>query len=474
MGSTFSFSLPRAVDTEPVSEMPQSLTPIIADRLVAIEAQLASMVPTMTAPATASANGASSDSGEGGGTRGAIGESEAGAEARSMTLDILVVDDEPINRDVLRQQVEHLGHRVREASGGEEALESIRQFGKPDVMLLDVMMPRVSGLAVLDAVRARYDVASLPVLLLTAKAQEKDLVEGFAHGATDYILKPFAAAEVAARLTHQSRLLGALRAEREARRGGEALSVGLAQAEAQIVHFERLASLGASISGVAHDMMSPLHHIHSGAEILRARATLLAPFMGDTPAAEKALAEVVRFIGVVDQGCAAALSFTKTLRDSARADGAADEAANVGLVVVDVLALTHRKTATLEVVTEIAPDLVAQIPRSELMQVLMNLIGNSAEALVESGLAGAVIRVRAHGDGDRIHVLVEDAGPGIPQAIRDKIFAPFFTTKPPGKGTGLGLAVCRTVVKKAGGTLDVDASEDLGGARFTLSIPRRV
>ena len=185
-----------------------------------------------------------------------------------------------------------------------------------------LMMPRVSGLAVLDAVRARYDVASLPVLLLTAKAQEKDLVEGFAHGATDYILKPFAAAEVAARLTHQSRLLGALRAEREARRGGEALSVGLAQAEAQIVHFERLASLGASISGVAHDMMSPLHHIHSGAEILRARATLLAPFMGDTPAAEKALAEVVRFIGVVDQGCAAALSFTKTLRDSARADGA--------------------------------------------------------------------------------------------------------------------------------------------------------
>ena len=220
--------------------------------------------------------------------------------------------------------------------------------------------------------------------------------------------------------------------------------------------------------------MSPLHHIHSGAEILRARATALAPFVGDTPAAEKALADLVRFIGIVDQGCAAALSFTKTLRDSARADGAADEAANVGLVVVDVLALTHRKTATLEVVTEIAPDLVAQIPRSELMQVLMNLIGNSAEALVESGLAGAVIRVRAHGDGDRIHVLVEDAGPGIPQAIRDKIFAPFFTTKPPGKGTGLGLAVCRTVVKKAGGTLDVDASEDLGGARFTLSIPRRV
>ncbi len=118
------------------------------------------------------------------------------------SAEILIVDDEPVNLYVLRRHLEVAGYQVQEAHSGSEALEILgtkeKQF---DLVLLDVMMPRMSGFEVCRRIRSSYAPHELPVILLTARSQSKDIVEGFKCGANDYMTKPVTREELLAR-TH--------------------------------------------------------------------------------------------------------------------------------------------------------------------------------------------------------------------------------------------------------------------------------
>jgi two-component system, OmpR family, alkaline phosphatase synthesis response regulator PhoP len=103
---------------------------------------------------------------------------------------VLVVDDEPDVLLLCRVNLEFEGYEVVEASDGEEAMERLQE--QPfDVMLLDVMMPKMDGWQVLEAVKADPDLKDLPVVMLTAKVQDQDQIRGWSQGAADYITKPF-------------------------------------------------------------------------------------------------------------------------------------------------------------------------------------------------------------------------------------------------------------------------------------------
>lgn len=118
---------------------------------------------------------------------------------------ILAVDDEPINLKVLVNQLTSAGYRVATASNGKDALDLLENQTIPDMILLDVMMPRMSGYEVCRKLREKYDMSILPVIMLTAKNQVADLVEGLEAGANDYLTKPFSKAELLARIrTHIS------------------------------------------------------------------------------------------------------------------------------------------------------------------------------------------------------------------------------------------------------------------------------
>ena len=103
-----------------------------------------------------------------------------------------------------------------------------------------------------------------------------------------------------------------------------------------------------------------------------------------------------------------------------------------------------------------------------IVQVLLNLLLNAADAVPREG--GRITLRAARAPGDRVRLTVEDNGPGIAAEIRDRLFEPFVTTKEPGKGTGLGLAVCLGLIEAAGGTLAVEDSAE-GGARFVIELP---
>lgn len=112
---------------------------------------------------------------------------------------LLVVDDEPVNLRVLDSFLKLSGYRVRTAKDGYEALQSIEEE-KPELVLLDVMMPGLSGYQVCEAIREQFDSISLPVIMLTALNQTDDRIRGFNSGANDYLSKPFNKQELAARM----------------------------------------------------------------------------------------------------------------------------------------------------------------------------------------------------------------------------------------------------------------------------------
>ncbi|WP_172331356.1 phosphate regulon transcriptional regulator PhoB [Mangrovicoccus sp. HB161399] len=117
---------------------------------------------------------------------------------------VLVVDDEPSQRDLLSYNLEAGGYRVISAADGEEALMLVAE-DHPDLVVLDWMLPSVSGIEVCRQIKSRSETRSLPVIMISARAEEGDRVRGLETGADDYVTKPYSVAELMARIRTQLR-----------------------------------------------------------------------------------------------------------------------------------------------------------------------------------------------------------------------------------------------------------------------------
>jgi DNA-binding response OmpR family regulator len=121
------------------------------------------------------------------------------AAMRFGAMNILIVDDDSDIRELVAFKLRQMGYGVRVEKDGEVGLVVAREE-QPDLILLDVMMPRISGIEICRRLRAEEATAHIPIILITAKAQEMDVERGFSAGANDYIVKPFSPRDLVARV----------------------------------------------------------------------------------------------------------------------------------------------------------------------------------------------------------------------------------------------------------------------------------
>ncbi|HEV8617339.1 MAG TPA: response regulator [Methylomirabilota bacterium] len=370
---------------------------------------------------------------------------------------ILVVDDEPSNVRLLERLLATAGYQHIVATTDARQVLGLFRSVKPDLVLLDLMMPHLDGIAVLGQLTAEIPAGEyLPVIVLTADATLEARHRALAAGAKDFVTKPFEQTEVLLRignLLDTRRLYLALEAH------NRTLEQTVRERTERLVQSEKVATMGSLLAGVAHEMNNPLAVVTGQTQLLRESAT--DPDV--VRRAEKIDAAAVRCVRIVRNFLALARQ-----RPPERSDVWLQQ---IVAGAIELLAYELR-TDTVEIVVDFDRD----IPRlsadpNQLHQVLVNLIANAHQALRRRPQPRTItVAVRHDAARARVRVEVTDTGPGIPPEIQARIFEPFFTTKPPGEGTGLGLSLCRGIIEEHGGTLEVE-SEPGRGSTFTIDLP---
>lgn len=396
---------------------------------------------------------------------------------------VLIADDDPVSRHLLRSHVAAWGHEVTVAEDGARAW-ALFAAGDFPVVISDWLMPEVDGLELLRRVRAAPRPGYVYFILLTALAQKEDLVHGMEAGADDFVTKPFDRDELRVRLRAGERIIRLEQTLAEQNRT-------LRETQAALYQSEKLASLGQLAAGVAHEVNNPLAYVLNNLAVLRRdvhaalglldgyRAALAAADPGRTaglarreeeidlaflrgnlgPLFDKTLAGLHRVRGIVTN-----------LRDFARLDEAEFKEADLNAAVASTLEILAHEVRNKELTVRVCPQELPPVlgHAGKLNQVLLNLLANAVQACEPGG--HVTVRTRA-GPGEAV-VEVQDDGCGIRPEHLPRLFEPFFTTKPVGQGTGLGLSVSYAIVRDHGGTIAVESTPGRGST-FRVRLPLR-
>ncbi|HWY32311.1 MAG TPA: ATP-binding protein [Candidatus Acidoferrum sp.] len=376
---------------------------------------------------------------------------------------VLVADDEPDMRRFLVSQLED-DYDVVEAKDGNEASEKAQSI-LPDIILLDLMMPHKDGLQVCRELRDYSPTVAIPIILLTARADEEVKFNALQIGANDFLAKPFSSIELQARIKN---LIESHHSRRKLTKQNEALSVAIDQikeTEMQLVQSEKLSSLGRMSAGIIHEINNPLNFSLTGLFALRNKGKKL-------PADERADYDAI--VNDIEEGLKRVRNIVSDLRTFTHPGGGTGEPVEAGDVADAALRfLGGEWRDTITIHQEIPPALSLWANRNKLIHVLVNLLQNAIDAMREKKYSGEdkpQIRLTGKTENRRTVIVVRDNGPGIDPKISDKIFDPFFTTKEVGKGMGLGLSICYRIVKDYGGIISVE-SEPGQYCAFTLDFP---
>lgn len=420
--------------------------------------------------------------------------SAAGVDALARAT-ILIVDDAPLNLSVLGELLQPL-YNVRVANSGEAALRAAHGDPLPDLVLLDIMMPGMDGFEVLRQLRSDPATADIPVIFITALRDDDGEEKGFELGAADYIHKPIRGPIVLARVRAQLQARAAreilrknnARLERKVEESVRALEM----AQMQLLQSEKMAAMGQLAAGVAHEINNPIGFVGSNLGSLEAYLreifSLLDAYeqagraLGNPPeiSAVEALRrkididflrrDIADLLAESREGILRVRRIVQDLQNFSRSGDGGWQWADIheGLEAMLKIAASELRYRCTIVKRYGALPRIWCIP-SQLNQVFMNLLMNAGQAIADKG---EITIATAMAGEDRVCIQVVDNGCGIPAENIDRIFEPFYTSKPVGKGTGLGLSISWGIVRRHGGDISVDSSPGKG-TTFSVMLPVR-
>ncbi len=342
---------------------------------------------------------------------------------------ILVVDDQMINVQLLRRKLERHNLAVVAAYSGQEALDAVNAE-KPDLILLDVMMPEMDGIEVCRRLQARDDTRTIPVIFITARNTKEGKIEGLAVGAVDYITKPIDLDETLARVQTQLRFVNINREMLDLQR--------------RLVEARRSATIGAVTQGIAHNLNNLLGVVIGYLDLIKTVAENPDAVRKNTGQVEKAIDRIVNIIKQLNTVVSKTRLATQRFPLSQLIEGAVErfetEQSLQEAVFVD------NPAADLEVASHVE---IFESSISALLNNAWEAYGDNHEGSRTVGLSVAVIESP---DNPMIELHIEDHGRGIPEDIRDHMFEPFISSKHT-VGVGMGLTVARNALRQLGGDL---------------------
>ena len=357
---------------------------------------------------------------------------------------ILIVDDNPVNLQLLFDYLGREGFRVLVCEDGESAVRQARET-RPDIVLMDVLLPGMSGYESCRAIHAQPETTDVPVIFLTALSRTSDKIEGFTAGGVDYLTKPLQFEEVLARVTTHLSL----------RRLRQELVEKNLELERRDRRREQLFGI------LAHDLRSPIGACVSGLRLLR-DATM------DEAARDELIHSLADRVSQLDARMSILLAWGEL--QIAR-DGAALALFDLGALLEQIIAeiSEEMKEKRINARLEAGPLEVIQ-DETAVRTVLTNLIANAFKFTP----AGGLITVSAASSGLTISVSVTDTGIGMTAEQAEQLFERGVRVHRPGTegegGSGLGLLLSNEIAELIGGQITLSSVPDSGSC-FVFSFP---
>ena len=427
---------------------------------------------------------------------------------------ILIVDDNPANLGVLSDFLDDEGFEVLVAQDGESAIAKVN-YEPPDLILLDIMMPGIDGFETCRRLKKNERTTEIPVIFMSALSDPVDKVKGLSIGAVDYITKPFQQQEVLARvklhlklrslakkLAEQNQLLERRVEERTAELNRTIFD--LQQAQVQLVQSEKMSSLGQLVAGIAHEINNPVNFIYGNLVYAKDYSKnileILQLYQAKYPQPDEDIGNKIeafeldflmedfpRIINSMQVGAERIREIVMSLKKFSRTDESDIKAVDIHDGLDSTLMILHNKIKAksdrpeIRVVKNYSNLPLVECYPGQLNQVFMNLLANAIDAIEESDARKTRDELKANPgtikictetmNSECVRISIADNAMGMAEDVRSLIFNPFFTTKPVGKGTGMGLAISYSiVVEKHGGELE--CFSELGkGTQFIIQIP---
>jgi len=345
---------------------------------------------------------------------------------------ILIVDDAIDTVELLKKRFQAEGYDTAEAYNGEEGLQKVSEYN-PDLIVLDIMMPKIDGYEVCQRLKADENTKYIPVLMLTAKGEVENKVKGLDIGADDYLAKPFDYTELSARI----RSLLSTKAEHEKK-----------------LEEEKSGALEQMMDQVAHEIRNPLTAIGGFARKVYGK-------LSEEDPNKKYMEMIIQDVAVLED-------MIKKLIEIKTMAVCYLESANINDIIKESLEVFDKeiKEKAIDVKMKLLdnPHIISA-DRKLLKRALCSIIKNALEAMTEST---KVLKITNETKEDRVEIVISDTGKGISKDKLKNIFDPFVTSKV--YGPGLGLTFANKIIQDHGGNIDVE-SEPYKGTTFTITLP---
>ncbi len=412
---------------------------------------------------------------------------------------ILIVDDTPSSLKLLAKTLTDAGLEIAVATHGEMALKQA-QSQPPELILLDVTMPGVDGFETCKRLKENPLTQDIPVIFMTDLSETVDKVKGLSLGAVDYITKPFEEEEVLVRVRLHLQL-GSL--SKTLKHRNHQLLVArrkLKTAQKQIIAQEKLAIMGTLVGGVSQELIHPINVVnHSAKNFLELSNALIQELEKQSQQFEESSLNFIKktigdirenAITIYQQG-EKAENVIHTLLMQARPHYL-PQRIDLNLLLDQVIHLTSKSQQVnhpnfqVEIITSYDQNIGEfYVFPADLSRAFIKLIDHAYQALlikenlhlkrlnsVTSNFKPQ-LSIQTKNLNNDVEMRIRDNGFGIPQRVKDKIFNPFFLTKPLGEGTGLGLFLAyNVIVGQHGGTIKVKSEPNLY-TEFIITLPKK-